>query len=34
MDNVILLWDLTKQTPPTKLLGHKVTNHFILESNS
>jgi len=26
MDNVILLWDLTKQVPPNKLLGHKVTN--------
>jgi len=24
MDNVILLWDLTKQVPPNKLLGHKV----------
>jgi len=24
MDNIILLWDLTKQAPPNKLLGHKV----------
>ena len=24
MDNVILLWDLAKQTQPHKLLGHKV----------
>jgi len=24
MDNVILLWDLNKQTQPKKLLGHKV----------
>lgn len=24
MDNVILLWDLTKQGPANKLLGHKV----------
>ena len=24
MDNVILLWDLTRQTQPKKLLGHKV----------
>ena len=28
MDNIILLWDLAKQAPPSKLLGHKVL-HFI-----
>jgi len=27
MDNVILLWDLNKQVPPNKLLGHKVSIH-------
>jgi hypothetical protein len=29
MDNVILLWDLTKQAPPNKLLGHKVTHQTL-----
>ena len=24
MDNIILLWDLTKQGPPMRLMGHKV----------
>lgn len=27
MDNIILLWDLAKQAPPSKLLGHKNQIH-------
>lgn len=34
MDNVILLWDMTKQMPPHKLLGHKVDHFILLESSS
>jgi WD40 repeat protein len=26
MDNVILLWDLSRQVQPNKLLGHKVAS--------
>lgn len=34
MDNVILLWDLTKNGQPNKLLGHKVVICFMVESNT
>ena len=27
MDNVILLWDITRQVPPHKLMGHKVIHY-------
>ena len=28
MDNIVLLWDLTKQAPPNKLMGHKVHQYL------